>query len=65
MEEDLCEKQGWLKVHVYLIRIRNATARVADPDPYLDPDWIQSQSGQRIRIRIRIRIQEGKNDPQK
>jgi len=35
--------------------------RVADPDPYPDPDWIRIQSGQWIRIRI----QEGKNDPQK
>jgi hypothetical protein len=31
--------------------------RVADPDPYPDPDWIRIQSGQWI--------QEGKNDPQK
>ena len=40
---------------------RGLKTRVADPDPYPDPDWIRIQSGQWIRIRI----QEGKNDPQK
>ncbi len=37
--------------------------RVANMDPYPDPDWIQIQSGRWIQIRIRI--QEGKNDSQK
>ncbi len=35
--------------------------RVADTDPYPDPDWIRIQSDHWIRIRI----QEGKNEPQK
>jgi len=41
--------------------------RVADPDPYLDPDWIRIQSGKWIRIRIRNPDPDpgGKNDPQK
>ena len=51
--------------NIFLLRYQNyyrsLKSRVADLDPYPDPDWIRIQSGQWIGIRI----QEGKNDPQK
>jgi hypothetical protein len=39
--------------------------RVADPDPYPDPDWIRIQSGQWIRIRNPDPDPGGQNDLQK